>query len=427
MGSRKSSDSPARRSSGQDRVRSPQTHTHRHPAQPSSGRSANSRQRLKDAEGQEGFRGGFTEQAGPSASEQQQNRYCRSPAASSQAPLPPAPSDNSLPGPPARLPAGFPLPGPPPGPPAATRTPQLPLPPPPPPPGALDFFSEHFDALRALYTKGLQPPIPKVKVLDNVVKCRLILPPELPDSWSAWNAAHPKIEPSEESARHKELAKHRTAAVMKREQDKAAKGNTLDKITEKFKEGPLLLLRRYYSTSVRLQVVTRHASGVRGTAVGYLHGFDKFMNLVLMNVDETYTVMVRVPHPYIVTVDEPADPQPLEPLYAINPDTGQQEQQLVMIQKQVNKFRWKRKAEQRKRRLLQVFLRGDNIVTITPVLRDVEKMWPTLINTWRAAGISEAALPTPAALVAAQSKLPPPPEPPSRKLGDTPAWTNTRR
>lgn len=62
---------------------------------------------------------------------------------------------------------------------------------------ALDFFSEHFDALRALYTKGLQPPVPRVKALDNVVKCRLILPPELPDSWSAWNAAHPKTEPSE--------------------------------------------------------------------------------------------------------------------------------------------------------------------------------------------------------------------------------------
>ena len=72
----------------------------------------------------------------------------------------------------------------------------------------------------------------------------------------------------QESARHKELAKHRTAAVMKREQDKAAKGNTLDKMTDKVKEGPLLLLRRYYKSSVRLQVVTRHASGPRGTAVG---------------------------------------------------------------------------------------------------------------------------------------------------------------
>ena len=94
--------------------------------------------------------------------------------------------------------------------------------------------------------------------------------------------------------------------------------------------------------------------------------------------------------------------------------TGQQEQQIVMIQKQVNKFRWKRKAEQRKRRLHQVFLRGDNIVTITPVLHDVQKMWSQLLPTWRAAGMADAALPVPASLTAAECKLPlPPPLPPS--------------
>ena len=68
--------------------------------------------------------------------------------------------------------------------------------------------------------------------------------------------------------RNKELSKQRTAAVMKREQDQAAKGNTLDKIAHTFTSGPLLLLRRYYRTSVRLQVATRHASGIRGIATG---------------------------------------------------------------------------------------------------------------------------------------------------------------
>ena len=53
---------------------------------------------------------------------------------------------------------------------------------------------------------------------------------------------------------------------------------------------------------------------------GYLHGFDKFMNLILMNVTEDYTLMVRVPHSYTVTVHEPAGPPPA---CATDPVTGQ--------------------------------------------------------------------------------------------------------
>lgn len=45
------------------------------------------------------------------------------------------------------------------------------------------------------------------------------------------------------------------------------------------------------------------------------------MNLVLMNVDEDYTVMTRVPHPYTVMVHEPADPQP-QPTCVYDPVAG---------------------------------------------------------------------------------------------------------
>lgn len=69
-----------------------------------------------------------------------------------------------------------PLPLPPPQPPvtAAQALPQVPAHLLTPPDPALDFFSEHFDALKALYSKGLQPPVPKVKPMDNVTRLGLL-------------------------------------------------------------------------------------------------------------------------------------------------------------------------------------------------------------------------------------------------------------
>ena len=67
----------------------------------------------------------------------------------------------------------------------------------------------------------------------------------------------------------------------------------------------------------------------------------------------------------------------------------------AMEDKQVEKFRWKRKAEKRTRNLRQVFLRGDNIVTIQPVLQDALRNWAQLVQQWTAAGISKHAFPCP--------------------------------
>lgn len=47
---------------------------------------------------------------------------------------------------------------------------------------ALDFLSASFDPALALSTPNLEPPDPNARPLDNVAKCRSILPAELPES-----------------------------------------------------------------------------------------------------------------------------------------------------------------------------------------------------------------------------------------------------
>ena len=104
---------------------------------------------------------------------------------------------------------------------------------------------------------------------------------------------------------------------------------------------------------------------------------------------------------------------------------------LVMVEQQVNKFRWKRKAEKRNRRLHQVLLRGDNIVTVKPVLQDVQKQWSQLVLQWASAGIPTAAFlfqPHPGEPNQSQSlPLPPAPSQSAAVAHLTPAWAHNRR
>lgn len=60
---------------------------------------------------------------------------------------------------------------------------------------ALDFFSPLFDAAKALAAPGLKPPRPKARPLDNVAKCRALLPPELEDSAAYRQMLRPVVSP----------------------------------------------------------------------------------------------------------------------------------------------------------------------------------------------------------------------------------------
>ena len=68
--------------------------------------------------------------------------------------------------------------------------------------------------------------------------------------------------------------------------DRAAAYDPIQTIIQRVRKGPLMLLRRAYQNALQIDVVTRHARGIKSIMRGQLHGFDKFMNLLLADVDE---------------------------------------------------------------------------------------------------------------------------------------------
>ena len=180
---------------------------------------------------------------------------------------------------------------------------------------ALDFLSSAFDAALALSTPCLLPPDPRAPVLDNVSACRRLLPPGVEGAfadaeWPA-RAAAP-------AAAVKRAPRPLTAAAAAAARSGAHRKRVpaLDAIAEASLggsaaaaaagagaggggaggggRGPLSLLKRAYDSKSRVRVLTRHARGVRGSAVGTLCGFDVFMNLILKDVVEEYSVRVSV-------------------------------------------------------------------------------------------------------------------------------------
>lgn len=188
----------------------------------------------------------------------------------------------------------------------------------------LDFLSELFDPLLALKSSNIRLPDPRAKPLDNLYRCRQLLPRDHPEALT-FQTPGPKKHP------HSELAKSRTSYVELKKQRAEVRRNPLREMMDSITSGPLLLLKKLCVEKAPVRVVTRHAKGVRGSCTGTLIVFDKYMNMVLRDVEEDYTVLLRLGR-------EDAGGGKLK--------------------------RARHRQERRHRTLKQVFLRGDSVVCV---------------------------------------------------------------
>ena len=196
----------------------------------------------------------------------------------------------------------------------------------------LDFHSKHFNpllALRAGLRGELKPPR-NVRPLDFVGKFRQLLPKRHP----AWvDPNRQRKTRTAESIAAQEAAKARADRFRQKAAEFARRDPVVGILADESRErgGPLSVLVKAFDEGRRIRVATRHRSGIRGVAVAYLKAFDVYMNMVLQDVHEAYTVRLR--H----SVDDPKRP---------------------------GRTRVKYKLESRRRHLNQVFLRGEQVVTI---------------------------------------------------------------
>jgi len=144
----------------------------------------------------------------------------------------------------------------------------------------LDFLSNRFDPQKALLS-GLQLklPMPNAAPLDNLHKCRSLLPQD-DENFDGRIVIGPRS-----STEHK-------ASNRKKENMTKKSAGKLSSVADCFQDGPMSLLRRCFRNQDRICVRTRAIDGERGRVVGSLDAFDKHMNLILRNVIETQIVKI---------------------------------------------------------------------------------------------------------------------------------------
>lgn len=132
---------------------------------------------------------------------------------------------------------------------------------------------------------------------------------------------------------------------------KAATQDPIQTLVKRVRKGPLMLLKRAYTAGCEIDIVTRHGRGLRGVIRATLHGFDKFMNMLLADAHEMFVVRMRVERE-LHHAPEDGGGVIMRHIHGPQGETA------------VPKTRsgWKQAFRQRK--LARILLRGDQVVTV---------------------------------------------------------------
>jgi len=131
------------------------------------------------------------------------------------------------------------------------------------------------------------------------------------------------------------------AAEYALETHREARYDPLRAIADRVRAGPLLLLRQLYYRTERVDVMLRGAHGVRGVMRATLHGFDKYLNMLLADVHEVFVARERVCRE--------------KPKWVVGADGAAVEDVQVRVS-------WRQ--ELRQRRLARTVLKGDHVVLV---------------------------------------------------------------
>jgi len=133
------------------------------------------------------------------------------------------------------------------------------------------------------------------------------------------------------------------------------------------------ILKKCFEKKARVKVLIRSLKTLRGFCVGQLVAFDKHFNLVLYDVEEEYHVWERE-FPEHQGQDEKRvrettrDKKGKEKREMKGSSSGLRDQTIVMQGPPKEKnLESGRRLVKKKRRVKQLFIKGDNVVIITPV------------------------------------------------------------